>query len=87
MYAIVSMVAIEDFETARFLLPGAREALVSRAPGIVSALWLEPVDGVGMSVLVFETKDHAEQAAEYPVAPIPGVTLLNMTIREVVAHV
>jgi hypothetical protein len=87
MYAIVSTVSVEDFEQARVLLPSAREALVSRAPGIVSGYWLEPIDGIGMSVLVFETKEHAMTAAEYPVPPMPGVTPLDLTIREVVAHV
>jgi hypothetical protein len=61
--------------------------LVARAPGIVCGYWLEPIDGVGMSVLVFETKEHAEAAAKYPVPPMPGVTLLSLTIREVYGSV
>ena len=47
----------------------------------------EPVEGVGTSVLVFETKEHADEAARYPVPPMPGVTVLDLTIREVFAHV
>jgi len=65
MYAIVTNVRVENPDEARLLLPDAREALVSRAPGIVSGYWLEPIEGVGMSVLVFETKEHAEEAARY----------------------
>jgi hypothetical protein len=87
VYAVVANVRVEDLEAARQVLPEAREAIVSRAPGIVSGYWLEPVGGVGTSVLVFETKEYAEQAAEYPLPPLPGVTLLDLTIREVVAHV
>lgn len=87
MYAIVTNVKVDDPDQARRLLPEAREALVSRAPGIVHGYWLEPVAGVGTSVLVFETKEHAEEAARYPVPPLPGVTLLDLTIREVFAHV
>ncbi len=87
MYAIVSNVSVENPDEARLLLPEAREALVSRAPGIVSGYWLEPVNGIGASVLVFETKEHAEKAAEYPVPPMPDVALLDLTIREVFAHV
>ena len=87
MYAVVANVRVEDPEAARQVLPEAREAIVSRAPGIVSGYWLEPVGGVGTSVLVFETKEYAEQAAEYPLPPLPGVTLLDLTIREVFAHV
>jgi hypothetical protein len=87
MYAVVANVRVDDPEAARLLLPEAREALVSRAPGIVSGYWLEPVDGIGTSVLVFETKDDADRAVEYTLPPLPGVTLLDLTIREVFAHV
>lgn len=87
MYAIVTTVQIENPDQARLILPEAREALVSRAPGIVSGYWLEPIAGIGTSVLIFETKKHAEEASKYPVPPMPGVTLLEMTIREVFAHV
>lgn len=87
MYAIVTNVRVENPEEARLLLPQAREALVSRAPGIVCGYWLEPVNGIGTSVLVFESKAHAEEAAEYPVPPMPGVTVLDLTVREVFAHV
>jgi hypothetical protein len=87
MYAIVTNVRVDNPDEARLLLPEAREALVSRAPGIVSGYWLEPIGGIGTSVLVFETKEYAEEAARYPVPPMPGVTQLEMTIREVFAHV
>jgi hypothetical protein len=87
MYAIMTHVRVENPDEARLLLPEAREALVSRAPGIVHGYWLEPLDNIGVSVLVFETKEHAEEAAKYPVPPMPGVTQLDTTIREVFAHV
>jgi len=87
MDAIVSTVTVENPQQARALLPSAREVLVSRAPGIVAAYWLEPIDGVGMSVLVFETREHAEEAAQYPLPAMPSVELLTMTLREVYAHV
>ncbi len=87
MYAIVTNVRVDDSNEARLLLPEARVSLVSRAPGIVSGYWLEPVDGIGTSVLVFETKQHAEEAAKHPVPPMPGVTQLDLTIREVFAQI
>jgi hypothetical protein len=49
------------------------------------ACWLAPVDGVGMSVIVFDALEHAEEALRYPVPPLPGVTLLTADIREVYA--
>jgi hypothetical protein len=85
MYAVVTTVRIEDFQAARDSLPSMRLDLVPRAPGFVSAYWLAPVDGIGMSVIVFDTKEHADQAAAYPVPPLPGVTVLTKEIREVTA--
>lgn len=85
MHAVVSNVRIEDPAVARAALPDLRLKLVPRAPGFVSAYWLEPVDGIGLSVIVFDTKEHAEDAAAYPVPPLPGVTPLTTEIREVYA--
>jgi len=59
--------------------------IVPRAPGFVSACWLEPIDGIGMSVIIFQTKDQATQAAAYPLPPLPGVTPRTLEIREVYA--
>jgi len=87
VYAVVANVRVENPDDARLLLPEAREAIVSRAPGIVGGYWLEPVEGIGTSVLVFETKEHADEALKYPLPPMPGVTLLDVTVREVFAHV
>jgi len=87
MHAVVATVRVENVEVARKSLAGLRLELVPRAPGFVSAYWLEPVDGVGMSVIVFETKEHAEKAAAYPLPPLPGVTPLTLEIREVYASV
>jgi hypothetical protein len=85
VHAVVSTVNIKDVAAAREALAGLRVSLVPRAPGFVSAYWLEPVDNVGMSVIIFDTKDHAEEAVAYPVPPLPGVTLLKVEIREVYA--
>jgi hypothetical protein len=85
MHAVVSTVRIEDLGSARQGLANLRVDLVPRAPGFVSAYWLAPVDGIGMSVIVFDSKEHAEEAVEYPVPPIPGVTPLTVDIREVYA--
>jgi hypothetical protein len=46
---------------------------------------LEPIDDIGMSVIVFQTREHAEEAVAYPVPPLPGVTALTVEIREVYA--
>jgi hypothetical protein len=85
MHAVVATVRIEDPSVARAALADLRLGLVPRAPGFVSAYWLEPIDGIGMSIIVFGTREHAEQAVAYPLPPLPGVTPLTLEIREVYA--
>ena len=85
MHAVVATVRIEDVQAARDALAGARLNLVPRAPGFVSAYWLAPVDGIGMSVIIFESEEHAEEALAYPLPPLPGVTPLTVEVREVYA--
>jgi hypothetical protein len=85
MHAVVSTVSIQDPAAARAALADLRLTLVPRAPGFVSACWLEPVDGIGLSVIIFQTREHAEQAAAYPLPPLPGVTPQTTEIREVYA--
>ncbi len=85
MHAVVATVSIKDSQVAREALADLRLSLVPRAPGFVSAYWLEPIDGIGMSIIVFETKEYADQAAAYPLPPLPGVTPLTVEIREVYA--
>jgi hypothetical protein len=85
MHAVVATVRIEDVEVARESLAGLRLNLVPRAPGFVSAYWLEPIDGIGMSIIIFESRERAEEALAYPLPPLPGVAPLATEIREVYA--
>jgi hypothetical protein len=85
MHAVVATVNIEDPEVAREALAGLRLNVVPRAPGFVSAYWLEPIDGIGMSIIIFETKEYADEAVAYPLPALPGVTPLTVEIREVYA--
>ncbi len=72
MHAIVATVTVTDPQAARAALTAMRLNIVPRAPGFVSACWLEPIDGIGMSVIIFQTKDQATQAAAYPLPPLAG---------------
>jgi len=85
MHAVVATVRVDDFEVARQALADLRLDLVPRAPGFVSAYWLEPVDNIGMSVIVFDTREHAQEAMGYPLPPLPGVIPLTVELREVLA--
>ena len=69
----MATVSIKTPEVAREPLVELRLKVVPRAPGFVSAYWLKPIDGAGMSIAVFETKEHADMAVAYPLPPLPGV--------------
>lgn len=73
--------------------PAAADALVSDimprirlAPGFVAGYWLEPADGQGFSIVLFETEEHAREAAP-PVSSwtAPGITITNVEFRRVAA--
>jgi hypothetical protein len=85
MHAVVATVSIKDPQVAREALASLRLSLVPKAPGFVSGYWLEPIDGIGMSIILFETKEQAGEAVAYPLPPLPGVTPLTTEIREVYA--
>ncbi len=87
MHAVVATVRIDDIEVARSALQAMRLAVVPRAPGFVAAYWLEPIDQVGMSVIVFESEEQARVALEYALPAIPGVTPIDVQVREVLASV
>jgi uncharacterized protein (UPF0276 family) len=57
---------------------------VAQQQGFRAGYWLEPKDGEGMSVIVFESEDDARTAAER-IQPPEGVTLEGVEVREVVA--
>ncbi len=87
MHAVVATVHVEHPEEARAVLQTARVPVLQRAPGMVAAYWLEPLDGVGMSVIIFDSRESAEVAMTYPLEPMPGVTPIAVELREVFASV
>lgn len=62
---------------------------VKQTPGLVSGYWLEPLGGQGITVLLFESRETAQAAAEaLPNAPRADfATLGSVEVREVVAHI
>jgi hypothetical protein len=73
--------------------PAAASALVNgilptvrSAPGFVAGYWLEPADGQGFSVVLFETEEEARET----VPPVrnwaaPGVSINAVEFRRVAA--
>ena len=73
--------------------PAAAEALVNdvlprvrSAPGLVAGYWLEPADGEGFSIVLFETEEQAREAAP-PASSwaAPGIAITGVEFRRVAA--
>lgn len=85
---VTANIAAGQFESAR---KGLREQVLPRvkeAPGLVKGFWTRNADGTqGVSLVVFDTQEHAEGAAKMVrTSPPPaGVTLSSIEVREVVA--
>ena len=65
MHAALVTVTIEpaQLDQAQQALTEEIVPMVSASPGFVAGYWLEPSDGKGMSLAVFDTEEHARQAA------------------------
>lgn len=89
MHAVVVRAAISDFEKARQALQAEMIPRISAAPGFVAGYWLEPIDGKGLSVVVFDNEDAARgmlamvQSGSNPSA---FATVESSEVREVVGH-
>ena len=87
MHAVVVRVTINDPEAAT---QGLREHVVptvSQAPGFVTGYWTRAEGSdQGLSMVVFESEDAANAAAERIPSGVPdAVTLDDVEVREVVA--
>jgi hypothetical protein len=73
--------------------PAAAEALMSDilprvrpAPGFVAGYGLEPVDGQGFSIVLFETEEQARQSAPPDTNwGAPGIRINDVDFRRVAA--
>ena len=92
MYAVVVTVNITGAAQSDSQRKVLREQIVpqvSKTPGFVKGYWTGRADGMqGLSLVVFDTKEHAEAAANMaPSSPFPpGITLSSVEVREVVAE-
>ena len=87
MHAVVVKVTIKDFEGGQQMLEAEVVPRVKQAPGFVTGYWTRGEGDSGMSMLVFESEDAANGAAEF-IRSQPdndAVTLDNIEVREVVA--
>jgi hypothetical protein len=85
MHAVFVTATIQDYEKAREELHARVIPTVSQAPGFVTGYWLAPQDGRGNSVIVFDSEDAAQAAADR-LEPPSEVTLDSVEVREVAGH-
>ena len=88
MHAVLVTVEIEavEIDRAQKALREEIVPMVSAAPGFVAGYWLEPRDGQGVSLVVFDSEEQARQTAP-PIgaSPTPGVTIASVEFRAVTA--
>jgi hypothetical protein len=64
MHVVQVKVTILDEEPAQKELRERIVPMVSQIPGFVAGYWLEPVDGKGESLVVFESEDGANKMVQ-----------------------
>ena len=86
MHAVVVRVKINDTEAAESHLREKTVPRVSQAPGSVAGYWTRK-GNTGVSMVIFDSEDAANQASEQVPSMIPdAVTLEDVDVREVAAH-
>ena len=87
MHAVVATATLHDFEKARQGLDEMVPAIAG-VPGFVTGYWTRSEDNRGLSMIVFESEDAAQQVAERLRSEGPpdpeAVTIDNVEVREVV---
>jgi hypothetical protein len=86
MHAVVVRVTIKDEDPATEVLREEVVPRASQAPGFVAGYWTRK-DDKGLSMIVFESEQDANGAAEAVRGGVPdAVTLDDVEVREVVAN-
>jgi hypothetical protein len=87
MHAVFVRATIHEPEQALEALRGQVVPQVSQAPGLVAGYWLRPEPNQGRSLVVFESEEAAQAAADQVRAMAPEfVTIDSVEVVEVVAH-
>lgn len=87
MHAVVVTVTVNDAEASLNRLRDEVVPQVKQMPGVVAGYWTRK-DDKGISMVVFESEDGANAMSERVPTIVPDeVTLENVEVREVVAHI
>ena len=85
MYAVVVRVNIKDEDAATSALTEEVVPRVKQAPGFKAGYWTRKDDN-GMSMIIFESEEQAQNAANAIKGNMPdAVELDHVAVREVVA--
>jgi hypothetical protein len=60
MHAVQVTVTLVDPEEAQRMLLERIVPMVSQAPGFIAGYWLEPQDGKGASLVLFDSEENAQ---------------------------
>jgi hypothetical protein len=74
---------------AQAMLTSQVVPMVKESAGLIAGYWAEPQDGKGLSVVVFDTEEHARAAAPPAGMRPPGAAVVvdSVEFREVIASV
>jgi heme-degrading monooxygenase HmoA len=89
MHAVVVRVTINDFDESVKMLKEQIVPGASQAPGFVTGYWTRSDDDRGLSMIVFESEEAANGAAQMIQTAAESndtVTLDGIEVREVVAN-
>ncbi len=85
MHAVVVEVTINDPQAATAQLRDQVVPQVSQAPGFVAGYWVRLPGGTGRSIVVFDSEENAQVAAERARGMGEFVTFNSVEVGEVVA--
>lgn len=88
MHAVVVEVTLKDEDKARAALSQQVVPGVRQLPGVQGGYWLEPKAGQGLSFVLFDSEEHAKDAASTVRERIPEfVEVRSVDVREVIEQV
>ena len=86
MYAVVVKLTIDTKRAPATAAAFSNDILprVKAATGFVGGYWLDPADGEGLGLVLFQTAEQAERLKPATFSwSAPGVTILGVDVRRV----
>ena len=88
MHAVVVHVELRNEDKARAALSQQIVPGVRQLPGVQGGYWLEPASGTGLSFVLFDSEEHATDAARTVRERVPEfVEIRSVEVREVIEQV